>query len=83
LPYIYVHVARGEMLTKFWLEILKGKHHSDDLGTAGRIILEWIRWEEHGRIWIGFTWLGIWTPVNTGMKLRTVQAVENLLFSGT
>jgi hypothetical protein len=28
--------------TVFWLENLKGKYQSEDLGIHGRIILEWI-----------------------------------------
>jgi hypothetical protein len=30
------------MGTPFWLENLKGRDHSEDLGVDGRIILEWI-----------------------------------------
>jgi hypothetical protein len=30
------------MLTKFWLESLKGTDHSKDLGIDERIILKWI-----------------------------------------
>jgi hypothetical protein len=38
------HVARmGEMRnTTFWLESLRGRDHSVDLGVNGRIILKWI-----------------------------------------
>jgi hypothetical protein len=31
-------MGRTEMLTKLWLEILKGKDHSEELGVDGRII---------------------------------------------
>jgi hypothetical protein len=30
------------MHTKFWSEYLKGRDYAQDLGTDGRIILEWI-----------------------------------------
>jgi hypothetical protein len=29
------------MYTKFWSEILKGRVHLEDLGVAGRIIVDW------------------------------------------
>jgi len=32
---------RCEMHTKFWLENLKGRAHSEDLSIDGRTILEW------------------------------------------
>jgi hypothetical protein len=32
----------GEMSTKFWLESLMRRDHSEDIGIAGRIILKWI-----------------------------------------
>jgi hypothetical protein len=31
-----------EMYTIFWLEDLKGRVQSEDIGVDGRIILEWI-----------------------------------------
>jgi len=40
---------RWEVHTKFWSENLKGRNHSQDLGTDGKIILETdlmeIKWE--------------------------------------
>jgi hypothetical protein len=38
------------MHTKFWLESLKGRGHSEDLGIDWRIILKQILW----RVLIGF-----------------------------
>jgi hypothetical protein len=32
--------GRDEMYTKFWLENLKERDHSEDLGADGKIILE-------------------------------------------
>jgi hypothetical protein len=43
------------MRTKFCLEILKGRDHSEDLRVNGRI------GEQDCRVWIGFVWLGIGT----------------------
>jgi hypothetical protein len=39
------------MRTKFWLEILKGRDHSEDLDVDERIILKWI---------LGKSGLGLW-----------------------
>jgi len=36
------HMGRQEMCTKSWLESLKGKDYSEDMGVGGRIILEWV-----------------------------------------
>jgi hypothetical protein len=39
----------------------KGKSHSDDLGTDGRTILEWILNKRVEKVWFGFIWLRIGT----------------------
>jgi len=42
----WYYTSIWEMCTKLWLENLKGKAHSEDLGVDGRVILEWILgWE--------------------------------------
>jgi hypothetical protein len=40
------------MRTKFWLENLKGRNHSEDLGVDGRIILKWISNKMESVDWI-------------------------------
>jgi hypothetical protein len=50
------HVARmGDVRNakKNWLENLKGRDHSKDLGVDVRIILEWILGKESGEVWTG------------------------------
>jgi hypothetical protein len=54
------HVCGWEMRTKLWLESLKGRDHSEDLGVDGRIILNCIL-VTFGRGGIGFFWLIIVT----------------------
>jgi hypothetical protein len=44
-----------------WLESLKGRDHSEDLGADGRIILKCVLGKEGWRVWIGFIWLRIGT----------------------
>jgi hypothetical protein len=50
LSYIFIIHFKcvKEMHTRFWLENLKGRDHSEDLGIDGKIILEWIlgKWGE-------------------------------------
>jgi hypothetical protein len=43
------------MHTIFWLENLKGRDHSQDLGRDGKIILEWILRKWIG--WEGMDWI--------------------------
>jgi hypothetical protein len=49
-------MGEGKMLTKVWLDSLKGRDHSDD----GRItnIKMYLR-KTIGRVWIGLVWLRI------------------------
>jgi hypothetical protein len=54
-------MERWEMHTIFWLEILKGRDRSEDLGIDGRIIFEWILGKYGGKLWTGFMWLWIGT----------------------
>jgi hypothetical protein len=49
------------MLTIFWLENLKGRDHSEDLGVDGWIILEWILRKQGGKVQTGFVWLKVVT----------------------
>jgi len=38
------------MYTIFWLEDLKGRDHSEDLGVYGKIIVEWILEKQDGMV---------------------------------
>jgi hypothetical protein len=38
------------MHTRYRLENLKGRHHSEDLGVDGKIILEWILGKQDGKM---------------------------------
>jgi hypothetical protein len=46
------------MFSKFRLERLGGRVHSEDLGVGGRI-MKWRNFD--GRVWTGFIWLGVAT----------------------
>ena len=35
-------MARGEGHTEFWWEELRERHHLEDLGVDGRMIIKWI-----------------------------------------
>jgi hypothetical protein len=63
------------VLTEFWWGNLRKRDHLEDLGTNGRIILEWIfkRWD-WGMDWIALTQDGVrWTAL--------ANAVTNLQVS--
>jgi hypothetical protein len=55
------HINTDKMHTKFQLESLKGRNHSEDLGIDKRIILKWILGRQGWRVSIGFIWLRIVT----------------------
>jgi hypothetical protein len=44
------------MNTKFWLESLKVRDHSEDLGVGGTIILKTILVKSGFGVWTGFIW---------------------------
>jgi hypothetical protein len=37
---LVVCMSRREMRTKYWLESLNGRNHSEDLGVDGRTVLK-------------------------------------------
>jgi hypothetical protein len=43
------HERDEKMHTKFWLGILNGRDHLEDVGVDGRIILEWVLRNRVGR----------------------------------
>jgi hypothetical protein len=45
------------MYVKFYLESLRGRDHSEDLGTDGRITLKWILGKWGWRMCTEFIWL--------------------------
>jgi hypothetical protein len=57
-------VARmGEMKNAYRVLVGKpeGKSHSENLGTDGNIILEWILGKSGGKLWTRYTWLRVGT----------------------
>jgi hypothetical protein len=62
------------MRAEFWLESLKVRHHSKDLGVDGRIMIKWmlgkIGWEDANWIHLvkgGAQWRAL---VNTALNLQ-------------
>jgi len=49
------------MHTVFWLENMKGRDLSEDLGVSARIILVWVLGKEGWTVWNGFIFLRIAT----------------------
>jgi len=70
------HIWERWMHTIFWLEILKGRDHPEDLGIVAKIILEWILGNYSRRMWTGFIWLMIGT---SGRPLWTLHGVSWLV----
>jgi hypothetical protein len=50
-----------EMHAIFWLENLKERDNSEDLGVDGKIILECILGKYGGNVWTGIIWFRIGT----------------------
>jgi hypothetical protein len=53
------HGGDEKFVTKFGLQYLKGRDHSQDLGVDGTIILERILKKLVGRMWTWLIWLRI------------------------
>jgi len=49
----------GEVHTGFWLGNLRERHHLEDPGVDGRIILRWIFMKCCVGVWTGLIWLRI------------------------
>jgi hypothetical protein len=60
------------MGTKLWLESLKGRKNSEDLGVDGRIILKTdlkeTGWD--GVDWVHLAQIGLWVRMKTVMNFR-------------
>jgi hypothetical protein len=54
-------MKNSNSITVFWLENLKVRNNSEDLGLDGRIIYDCILGKYGGRAWIGFIQLRIGT----------------------
>jgi len=68
----------------FWLENLKGRVHSKDLGVDGKIILEWILGKQSGKMWTDVSRSGNgpwWALVNMVINLLAPQKAGNFLTS--
>jgi hypothetical protein len=53
------------MRSKFWLESLKERDQSEDIGIGGTIILKWISKNQGARLCIGYMSLKIGTSENS------------------
>jgi len=65
-----IHERDEKCIQNFWLEILKGRDHSEVLGIDEKIILDWILGKECGKLWIECIWwlalvngvMNLWVP---------------------
>jgi hypothetical protein len=51
--------GRGEVDTGFWWENLREKHHLEEPGLDGKVILRWIIRKWDVGTWTGLIWLRI------------------------
>jgi hypothetical protein len=54
-------MGEGRGVCRAWWENLRERDHWGDPGVDGRIILRWIFWKWDVGVWIGSSWLMIWT----------------------
>lgn len=76
-------MGRPETYKEFWLETLKGRDHSEDLGLNGERVLHWTLGKYLG-MWTAFVWLKICTsgdPCERGNKLPLPFKGGNFLTS--
>jgi hypothetical protein len=65
------------MHSLFWLDSLKGKDLSKDLGIDGKLILEWSLGKYGGKMWAECMWLRI----GTSQWQALVNMIMNLCIS--
>jgi type IV secretory pathway VirB6-like protein len=57
--------------TKYWIESLKGRGNSEDLGIDGTTVLKWMLMYSSGRVWTGFICGVIVSVINATWSRRS------------